>query len=297
MSQSFPPCYRNRIPPKRLIQESLKYHRRRGNLVATLTTASIALFQEPPAWTMASIATTDWALLQQAKAMRNNEKDTKPCLLDTKKAAKGERMTRKDYPLASAAAGITMTSSFVTSNFFKLMLLLTLLACGTVAIVTGIHNSKIQSSSFAQLQLGYDPMFFFQRKLLSDDPDPLLLYLQRRFRLSARQELEQKRKIPLALPSSPSPTIMTAHTTLATISDAVIHHFMDKTTPDLQHVEHVLNPPPTHVAANYEYASGTGLESRSRKFIPPILRQSLEKLKHAWSQVQSWLRSAGILFQ
>ncbi len=239
--------------------------------------ASIALFQETPTWITSSVAPTDWELLKQAKAMRNSEGEKDPKRVYARRSAKCEK---KYYPLAFAAAGVTNSNSFAVSNMLKLVALLTLLACGTVAIVTGIqpHYSMATGASKSLLQLRFDSMMFYRMLVLSEGTHHLLPYLQDRFR---------KNRIEL-----PPFTLSTSKTDPASMVALLKVHVNAVTNKSVVDQADVVASESKPIADCQEDILALESQAASRTFSPPILRQSLKKLKYAWGHVQSWWRSA-----
>ena len=104
----------------------------------TSTEALPVMLQDPPEWSMTPTAPTDWALLQQAKALRtaalcsNGDGDVV--------ATKEEKpvMCNANYPLAMTALG--MPPSFYSKHKKKIMWIVVLLMLATVAISTSHHG-------------------------------------------------------------------------------------------------------------------------------------------------------------
>jgi hypothetical protein len=72
---------------------------------------AIAMFQDPPAWTTAAEAPSDWALLQRAKALRLQEAQGEVGMREPGSKLEAENMPGlTEYPLAVAAAGLAPSS-------------------------------------------------------------------------------------------------------------------------------------------------------------------------------------------
>jgi hypothetical protein len=72
---------------------------------------AIAMFQDPPAWTTAAEAPSDWALLQRAKALRLQKAQGEVDMHEPESMPEAQKMPDlTEYPLAVAAAGLAPSS-------------------------------------------------------------------------------------------------------------------------------------------------------------------------------------------
>jgi hypothetical protein len=164
---------------------------------------AIAMFQEPPAWTTSAQVPSDWALLQQAKALRVknsrihklNAGEMEEPELDETEVEESEIpvINPEDYPLAMAAAGLSPSSS--SDKRFSVMLgLLFVLAIGiltsssTFAGVTGstgktlnvFHNlfrpsARKQSQNTPKLFLPFGRHHKTQKRLQKSTKAPAIV--------------------------------------------------------------------------------------------------------------------------
>lgn len=120
--------YMERYPPPRRLQKS-----------------SVSV----PSWATAPTAPNDWALLQQAKAMRNNNNNNPEMITTTKKTARSEEDSRdaavtlalERFPQAAVAAGVAMSHPPPFSWWRRLALLFLFVVVGfAVGVCACLRN-------------------------------------------------------------------------------------------------------------------------------------------------------------
>jgi hypothetical protein len=111
---------------------------------------AIAMFHDPPAWTTAAEAPSDWAVLQRAKALRLQKAQGEVDMLEPE--SKTEAQNKPDlteYPLAVAAAGLAPSSHHRRSSLqFGFV---ALLAVGFLLWSTTTTSTTATTTSFSNV--------------------------------------------------------------------------------------------------------------------------------------------------
>jgi hypothetical protein len=119
---------------------------------------AITMFQDPPAWTTAAEAPSDWALLQRAKALRQQKAQVEGGTHEPE--SKPESLNKPgltEYPLAVAAAGLAPSSHTHRRSSLKFGFV-ALLAVGILLL------STTTTTSFSNVAtVGVGPIKLFQR--------------------------------------------------------------------------------------------------------------------------------------
>jgi len=110
---------------------------------------AIAMLRDIPTWCVASQAPTDWALLQQAKKLRNTKEEIKT---DSIVETKDIKVDSKDYPLAIAATGLTpsahKTKSWIMLVLFAVVVVAGLVICMSVNLDVWYHAKPTTSQLY-----------------------------------------------------------------------------------------------------------------------------------------------------
>jgi hypothetical protein len=125
---------------------------------------AIAMFQDPPAWTTAAEAPSDWALLQRAKALRQQkaqfEEEKAQVEVEVSKPESSQsKPDLTEYPLAVAAAGLAPSShhsrrSSLHFGFVALLVVcLLLLSATTTTSFSSLFRPAEKEPSGSQLFL------------------------------------------------------------------------------------------------------------------------------------------------
>lgn len=105
---------------------------------------AISMFQDPPAWTTAAEAPSDWALLQRAKALRLEKAQGEVDMRESESKPEAQNIPGlTEYPLAVAAAGLAPSSHYRMSSLhfgFVALLAVGFLLLSTTTTTTSFSN-------------------------------------------------------------------------------------------------------------------------------------------------------------